>query len=124
QFNLSRNIDAAAQDVQQAISAALPQLPTGMPNPPSLRKSNPSDSPILFLSLNSDVLSLPQVDEYAEPLIAQRISMVDGVSTVQVYGAWRTTEWRAGSMDDAASRWLCSANPEPIRLQSSLRFVR
>src|SRR5881392_2781781 len=64
QFNLSRNIDAAAQDVQTAISAALPQLPTGMPNPPSLRKSNPSDSPILFFSLNSDVLSLSDVDEY------------------------------------------------------------
>jgi HAE1 family hydrophobic/amphiphilic exporter-1 len=89
QFNLSRNIDAAAQDVQQAISAALPQLPPGMPNPPSLRKSNPSDSPILFLSLNSDVLSLPVVDEYAETLIAQRISMVDGVSQVQVYGAMK-----------------------------------
>ena len=89
QFNLSRNIDAAAQDVQTAISAALPQLPPGMPNPPSLRKSNPADSPILFLSLNSDVLSLPQVDEYAETLIAQRISMIDGVSQVQVYGAMK-----------------------------------
>src|SRR5437870_5588538 len=89
QFNLSRNIDAAAQDVQTAISAALPQLPPGMPNPPSLRKSNPSDSPILFMSLNSDVLPLPQVDEYAETLIAQRISMVDGVSQVQIYGAMK-----------------------------------
>ncbi len=89
QFNLSRNIDAAAQDVQTAISASLPQLPPGMPNPPSLRKSNPSDSPILFFALNSDVLSLPEIDEYAETLIAQRISMVDGVSQVQVYGAMK-----------------------------------
>jgi len=89
QFNLSRNIDAAAQDVQTAISAALPQLPPGMPTPPSLRKSNPSDSPILFFALNSDVLALPQVDEYAETLIAQRISMVEGVSQVQVYGAMK-----------------------------------
>jgi HAE1 family hydrophobic/amphiphilic exporter-1 len=89
QFNLSRNIDAAAQDVQTAISSALPQLPPGMPNPPSLRKSNPSDSPILFFALNSDVLSLPQIDEYAETLIAQRISMVEGVSQVQVYGAMK-----------------------------------
>src|SRR5262245_8560793 len=89
QFNLSRNIDAAAQDVQTAISAALPQLPPGMPSPPSLRKSNPADSPILFMSLNSDVLPLPQVDEYAETLIAQRISMVEGVSQVQVYGAMK-----------------------------------
>src|SRR6202521_3936557 len=89
QFNLSRNIDAASQDVQTAISAALPQLPTGMPAPPSLRKQNPADSPILLMSLNSDVLSLPQVDEYAETLIAQRISMVEGVSQVQVYGAMK-----------------------------------
>src|SRR5712692_2722405 len=89
QFNLSRNIDAAAQDVQTAISAALPQLPPGMPTPPGLRKVNPADSPILFMSLNSDVLSLPQVDEYAETLIAQRISMVEGVSQVQVYGAMK-----------------------------------
>jgi HAE1 family hydrophobic/amphiphilic exporter-1 len=89
QFNLSRNIDAAAQDVQTAISAALPQLPPGMPTPPGLRKVNPADSPILLMSLNSDVLSLPQVDEYAETLIAQRISMVEGVSQVQVYGAMK-----------------------------------
>src|SRR5690242_13436995 len=89
QFNLSRNIDAAAQDVQTAISASLPQLPPGMPSPPSLRKSNPSDSPILFFALNSDVLSLPEIDEYAETLIAQRISMVDGVSQVQVYGSMK-----------------------------------
>src|ERR1051326_5206710 len=87
QFNLSRNIDAAAQDVQEAISAALPQLPPGMPTPPSLRKFNPSDSPILFLSLNSPVLPLSAVDEYAESLVAQRISMVNGVAQVQVYGA-------------------------------------
>src|SRR5215813_6237359 len=89
QFNLSRNIDAAAQDVQTAISAAMPQLPPGMPNPPSLRKVNPADSPILLLSLNSDVLPLSEVDEYAETLIAQRISMVEGVSQVQVYGAMK-----------------------------------
>jgi hydrophobic/amphiphilic exporter-1 (mainly G- bacteria), HAE1 family len=89
QFNLSRNIDAAAQDVQTAISAALPQLPPGLPTPPGLRKVNPADSPILFLSLNSQVLPLPQVDEYAETLVAQRISMVEGVSQVQVYGAMK-----------------------------------
>src|SRR5216683_922457 len=87
QFDLSRNIDAAAQDVQTAISAALPQLPPGMPSPPGLRKSNPSDSPILFMSLNSPVLPLATVDEYAETLVAQRISIVDGVAQVQVYGA-------------------------------------
>src|SRR5467141_307685 len=61
QFNLSRDIDAASQDVQTAISSALPQLPPGMPSPPSLRKSNPADSPILFMSLNSPVLPLATV---------------------------------------------------------------
>src|SRR5207302_3056347 len=80
-------IDAATQDVQTAISAALPQLPPGMPTPPSLRKVNPADSPVLFLTLNSQVQPLPLVDEYAETLVAQRISMVEGVSQVQVYGA-------------------------------------
>jgi HAE1 family hydrophobic/amphiphilic exporter-1 len=87
QFDLSRNIDGAAQDVQTAISAALPQLPPGMPSPPSLRKVNPADSPILFMSLNSPVLPLATVDEYAETLVAQRISIVEGVAQVQVYGA-------------------------------------
>src|SRR5689334_4391304 len=87
QFDLGRNIDAAAQDVQTAISASLPQLPPGMPSPPSLRKVNPADSPILFMSLNSPVLPLATVDEYAETLVAQRISIVEGVAQVQVYGA-------------------------------------
>src|ERR1700730_13974345 len=66
QFNLSRNIDAAAQDVQTAISASLQQLPPGMPSAPSLRKVNPSDSPILFLSLNSEGLLRAADDGYAE----------------------------------------------------------
>jgi len=87
QFDLGRNIDAAAQDVQTAISASLPQLPPGMPSPPSLRKVNPADSPILFMSLNSPVLPLAAVDEFAETLVAQRISIVEGVAQVQVYGA-------------------------------------
>jgi hydrophobic/amphiphilic exporter-1 (mainly G- bacteria), HAE1 family len=87
QFDLSRNIDAAAQDVQTAISASLPQLLPGMPSPPSLRKVNPADSPILFMSLSSPVLPLATVDEYAETLVAQRISIVEGVAQVQVYGA-------------------------------------
>jgi hydrophobic/amphiphilic exporter-1 (mainly G- bacteria), HAE1 family len=87
QFNLSRDIDAAAQDVQTAISAALPQLPPEMPTPPSLRKVNPADSPILFLSLNSQIMRLSDVDEFAETLVAQRISTIAGVSQVQVYGA-------------------------------------
>jgi HAE1 family hydrophobic/amphiphilic exporter-1 len=87
QFALDRNIDAAAQDVQSAIAAALRQLPANMPSPPTMRKVNPADWPIFFLSLSSPTLPLSTVDEYAETLLAQRISMVSGVSQVQVHGS-------------------------------------
>jgi HAE1 family hydrophobic/amphiphilic exporter-1 len=87
QFNLSRNIDAAAQDVQAAISRALHQLPPDLPSPPSYQKVNPADQPILYLSLSSPILPLSAVDEYAETLIAQRISMLTGVAQVQVFGS-------------------------------------
>ncbi len=86
QFNLSRNIDAAAQDVQAAISSASRQLPD-MPSPPSFRKVNPADSPILYLALSSPTLPLYSVDEYAETFMAQRISMITGVAQVSVYGS-------------------------------------
>jgi len=86
QFTLSRNIDAAAQDVQSAIAQTLPSLPQSM-LPPSYRKVNPADSPILYFALTSSTLPLPQVDEYAETFLAQRMSMVDGVAQVQIYGS-------------------------------------
>ncbi len=87
QFDLSRNIDAAAQDVQAAIARAAPQLPPTMPTPPTYSKVNPADSPILYLALGSKTLPLYTVDKYAETLLAQRISMVKGVAQVQVYGS-------------------------------------
>ena len=87
QFALDRNIDAAAQDVQAAISKAGGQLPPNMPRPPSYQKANPAEQPVLYLSLTSATLPLYTVDEYAETLLAQRISMVSGVSRVQVYGS-------------------------------------
>ncbi|OUL27791.1 acriflavine resistance protein B [Nostoc sp. RF31YmG] len=87
QFNLSRDIDSAAQDVQSAIAKAARQLPTSMPNPPSYRKVNPADSPILYVALNSTALPLSEVDKYGETILAQRLSMVDGVAQVQVYGS-------------------------------------
>ncbi|HEU4390731.1 MAG TPA: efflux RND transporter permease subunit, partial [Blastocatellia bacterium] len=87
QFNLSRDIDAAAQDVQSAIARAGRQLPPEMPSPPSFQKVNPADQPVLFLALSSSTLPLSTVDEYAETLIAQRISMITGVAQVSVYGA-------------------------------------
>jgi HAE1 family hydrophobic/amphiphilic exporter-1 len=86
QFNLSRNIDAAAQDVEAAISKTRGQLPTGM-LPPSYRKVNPADSPILYLALTSSTLPLSALDEYAETFMAQRLSTVSGVAQVGVYGS-------------------------------------
>jgi len=87
QFDLGRAMDSAAVDVQTAIAAAMPLLPAGMPAPPSFRKFNPADQPIMFLGLTSDTMPTYMVDDYAETLIAPRISMVNGVSQVQVQGA-------------------------------------
>ena len=86
QFNLSRKIDDAALDVQSAISATQRQLPPDMPSPPSFRKVNPAESPVFFLVLVSPTLPLSKVDEYAQTLMAQRISTIQGVAQVQIYG--------------------------------------
>ena len=86
QFTLDRSIDAAAQDVQAAISKTLRQLPTGIV-PPSYQKVNPADQPIIYYAMSSRTLSLPELDEYAETFIAQRLSTVEGVAQVNVYGA-------------------------------------
>ncbi len=87
QFDLSRNIDAAAMDVQTAISQAIRQLPTNMPTPPHLFKENPSASPIIFMALTAKDIPLTELDEYAETRVAEQISMVPGVAQVNVFGA-------------------------------------
>src|SRR5262245_55634489 len=87
QFDLARSMDSAAVDVQTALSEVMPLLPAGMPAPPTFRKQNPADQDIMQLSLISSSLSLRALDDYAETLIAPRISMVNGVSQVQVNGA-------------------------------------
>ncbi len=87
QFSLSRDIDSAGQDVQAAIARAGGQLPPNMPTPPTYRKVNPADSPVLFIAMSSPTLPLYTVDDYAETLLAQRISMVTGVAQVGVYGS-------------------------------------
>jgi HAE1 family hydrophobic/amphiphilic exporter-1 len=87
QFALDRNIDAAAQDVQAAISAALRQLPTQMTTPPTFRKVNPADAPVFYIAFTSKTLRLSSLNEYAENTLAQRISMVGGVAQVNVYGS-------------------------------------
>ncbi len=86
-FNLNRNIDAAAQDVQAMIGKAARQLPPDMPNPPSYQKYNPADFPVLFMALSSPSIPLSAVHEYADTYVAQRISMVSGVAQVQIFGA-------------------------------------
>ncbi len=87
QFTLDRNLDGAATDVQTAISQAQQQLPRDMPSPPTYRKVNPADQPILYMAVSSPTLPLSTVDEYAETLISQRISMISGVAQVQVFGS-------------------------------------
>jgi len=87
QFNLSRNIDAAGQDVQAMVAKAAKQLPQNMPTPPTYTKVNPADQPVIYLALSSPTLPLSTVDDYAETFIAQRISMISGVAQVQVFGS-------------------------------------
>jgi len=86
QFDLSRNIDAAAQDVQTAIAQSARQLPTGMPNQPTLKKVNPADQPIVYLMVSSPTLPLSKVNEYADTTLAQRLSTIGGVAQVLVTG--------------------------------------
>ncbi len=87
QFNLSRSIDDAAQDVEAAISSASGQIPNDLPNPPSYSKVNPADQPILYLYLTSPTLPLSEVDNYAETYLAQKLSTISGVAQVSVYGS-------------------------------------
>jgi HAE1 family hydrophobic/amphiphilic exporter-1 len=86
-FELGRDIDAAAQDIQAAISKAGGRLPQNMPRPPSFQKINPAERPVLYLSLTSSTLPAYTISEYADTVMAQRISMISGVANVQVFGA-------------------------------------
>src|SRR3954469_17768577 len=85
QFTLERSIDAAAQDVQTAISQAIRRLPDDM-DPPTLRKVNPADAPIMFLAVTSSTIPMTDVNMFADQHIAQRLSMVNGVAQIQVFG--------------------------------------
>src|SRR5271165_2803327 len=104
QFDLSRNIDAAAQDVQAAISRAGGNLPTNMPAPPSYSKVNPAAQPILYMSCKSNTMTQAQLDEYAENLIGRRLSMVSGVARIQIYGAKKYAVRIQADPDKLASR--------------------
>ncbi len=106
QFSLDRNIDAAAQDVQSAISAALRRLPPNMPTPPSFRKVNPADSPIFYIAMSSTTLPLSLVNEYAETQLAQRLSTIPGVAQVQIYGSQKYAVRIQANPDQLASRGI------------------
>src|SRR5208337_3543376 len=84
QFNLDRNVDGAARDVQAAINAAAGDLPVNLPGPPTYRKINPADAPILILSMTSDTLPSTQIYDLGDTIIAQRLSQVEGVSQVYI----------------------------------------
>ncbi len=86
QFSLDRDIDSAAVDVQTAIAEVTPLLPPGMPAPPSFRKNNPADQPIMQLTVTSPTMEMSALDDVAENIVMPRISLVDGVSQVQVQG--------------------------------------
>ncbi|HLV95815.1 MAG TPA: efflux RND transporter permease subunit, partial [Candidatus Acidoferrales bacterium] len=106
QFSLSRSVDSAALDVQSAITSASNQLPPNMPSPPTFRKVNPADQPILFLALTSPTLPLSQVDEYAETLLGEQISMVPGVAQVSVFGSMKYAVRVAVNPEELASRQI------------------
>jgi HAE1 family hydrophobic/amphiphilic exporter-1 len=89
QFRLDRNIDSAATDVEAAITGVLRRLPRNMPNPPFLRKNDPSSQPIFFVSLYSDTVPISKVDQYARSLLATQLSTLDGVSQVNIFGQAR-----------------------------------
>ena len=122
QFDLSRNIDAAAQDVQSMIGRASRQLPPQMPAPPSYQKVNPADQSIFFIVLRSPTLPLSTLDEIAQSNVAQRISMVNGVAQVNVFGSQkyavridvdpRELAARSIGIDEVASA-VQNANVEP-----------
>lgn len=106
QFDLDRDIDSAAQDVQAAITAANRQLPTNMLSPPTYRKVNPAAQPILYLALSSKTLPLSVVDEYAENMLAQQISMIEGVAQVNVFGSQKYAVRVQVNPDILASRGI------------------
>ena len=101
QFDLNRNVDGAARDVQAAINAAAGDLPIDLPGPPTYRKINPADTPVMILAMRSDILPPAQVFEYGDSIIGQRLSQVEGVSQALISGADKIGGSRAGQPGSA-----------------------
>jgi multidrug efflux pump subunit AcrB len=111
QFDLNRNIDGAAQDIQTAINAAGGQLPKTLPSPPTYRKVNPADAPILGLAVHSDSLPITVVDDYAENVLVQHISQIPGVAQVQISGQQKPSVRIQVDPEELASIWRTCAPP-------------
>jgi len=152
QFDLDRDINGAARDVQAAINAASSMLPTGMPNRPSYRRDNPADSPILILALTSDTLSRGQMYDVASTILAQKISQIPGIGQVQIGGAalpavrvelnpnalskygigledvrntitQTNTNRPKGIMEDGNQRWQIQANDQARKAEDYLPLI-
>ena len=123
QFDLTRNIDAAAQDVQTAIAQSSRQLPTGMPNQPTLKKVNPADQPIVYLMVSSPTLPLSKVNEYADTTLAQRLSTISGVAQVLVTGEQKYAVRVQVDPSALATRGIGIDVAREIELQSDLRIA-
>ena len=121
QFSLDRSLDGAALAVQAAITAAQKNLPPNLPSPPTFQKVNPADQPVLYLSINSLTLPLSDVDEYAETLMSQRISMISGVAQVMVFGAQKYAVRVQLDPDALASRGIGINEVEQAVQQHNVR---
>ncbi len=130
QFDLDRNIDLAAPDVQQAISAAGPQLPQNLPYAPTYTKTNPTATPVLVYVVTSDTMTLGDLYNYAYVVLAQHLNIVEGVSQVQTYGSPFAVRLRVDleklhargiSLDDAANAMKASNVNEPVEERYSAK---
>ena len=110
QFDLDRNIDGAALDVQAAISSAARRLPADLPNPPSFRKVNPADQPILFLVVTSPTLPLSRVQDYSETILQQQVSQIPGVAQVNIYGGQKYAVRIMANPEEVSARGLSFAD--------------
>jgi HAE1 family hydrophobic/amphiphilic exporter-1 len=110
QFDLDRNIDGAALDVQAAISSAARRLPADLPNPPSFRKVNPADQPILFLVVTSQTLPLSRVQDYSETILQQQVSQIPGVAQVNIYGGQKYAVRIMANPEEVSARGLSFAD--------------
>ena len=120
QFDLNRNIDAAASDIQSAINAASGQLPQNLPSPPIYRKVNPANSPIMILSVTSDAMSLTELDDNADTKLAQQISQLSGVGQVSIGGEQKPA---IRIQLDPAKLYAKGLSLEDVRLPLSITTV-